>query len=100
MATSWASPSATILAIRAEGPKTKESLLPVVRSNSGVNSSNDVLMAVVASTLISDDMLSLPVLVNYTLISRRLQSLGPEFPMQSSDFDAMTAMDLRGRIAR
>src|SRR5689334_4758445 len=100
MATSWASPSATILAIRAEGPKTKESLLPVARSNSGVSSSNDVLMAVVASTLISDVMLSLPVAVNYTLIPGHLAIPRPGFPMQSSDFDAMTAMELRGRIAR
>ena len=60
MATSWASPSATILAIRAEGPKANDSVLPVARSNSGASSSSEVFMAVVASTLISDVMLSIP----------------------------------------
>ena len=56
IATSVSSPSATILVIRAEGPKENESLLPVARSKSGASSSSDVFMAVVASTLISDVM--------------------------------------------
>jgi hypothetical protein len=53
MATSCGSPSATILAMRAEGPKESESLFRVARVNSGASSSSEVFMAVELITFTS-----------------------------------------------